>query len=189
MFTDNQPENGTAPAAIPGTAERWFAVKTRPRHEKKVVSELEHRGIVNYLPLVHETHRWSDRRKELDLPLFPGYVFVQTAMSPESRLAVVRVNGVLHFVGSRNQGTAIPEKQIEGIRKLLASDVQAMPYAFVKVGQRVSIRGGALDGLEGIVVGRNGRRRFVISIEAIERSLAISVEGYDLEAVHGRYAR
>ncbi len=161
-------------------AARWYAIRTSPRHEKKVAAELEYRGVVNYLPLVCEVHRWSDRRKEVNQPLFPGYLFVHSTLTPEARVEVLGARGVLHFVGSRNWGTPVPDKQIDDIRTLVEHGVAAKPRPYVEVGQRVAICGGALEGVEGVLIGRNGRRRFVISIASIQQSLTISVEGYEI---------
>ena len=117
------------------------------------------------------------------MPLFPGYAFVNLAPDPESRRIVLRVQGVLHFVGSQNFGEPIADSQIEEIRALLAAKVPVADHPFLKIGQRVVIRGGALDGLEGILTGHNGSQRLVISVDSIERSLSISIEGYDIESV------
>ncbi len=162
---------------------RWYAIQTRPRHEKKVATELTALGITHYLPLVEETHRWSDRKKVVEVPLFTGYTFVNITQDAASRLSVLRIYGVLNFVGTRNLGQPIPDTQIEDVRLLLKHQIPLAPYPFLKIGQRVRIRGGALEGMEGILVGRNGSSRLVISIDSIERSLAMSVQGYDIEPV------
>ncbi len=160
---------------------RWYAVQTRPRHEKRVAAELACKGVTNFLPLTKETHRWSDRRKVVEVPLFPCYAFVNLIPDASSRLAVLRVAGVLHFVGAHNFGLPIPDSQIENIRSLLQYQIPMTSHPFLKIGQRVRICSGALDGMEGILVGQNGNRRLVISVESIERSVAISVQGYDVE--------
>jgi transcription antitermination factor NusG len=167
----------TLPTPLP----RWYAVQTRPRHEKKVAAELAGRGIENYVPLLGQIHRWSDRRKKVELPLFPGYAFVNAALSPETRISILRVWGVLNFVGSQNLGTPIPEKQIESIRMLMAQNLQAKPYPFLRSGQRVVVRSGALAGLEGIFLRTEGRKRLVISIESIQQSVVLTIEGYDIQ--------
>lgn len=160
----------------------WYAVRTRPRHEKKVASELEERGIKIYLPLLTEVRRWSDRRKIIEVPLFSCYAFVYSVLDLQLRLAVYGVSGALGFVGPNNLGIAIPDAQIENIRTLMASNVTLTPYPFLKVGQRVRIRGGALNGVEGILVTKN-ERRLVLSVDSIHISLAINLEGYDVEPV------
>ncbi len=162
---------------------QWYAIQTKPRHEKRAAAELEQKGITTFLPLISQLHRWSDRRKKIEVPLFSCYAFVNIEPSPETRVAVLRTNGVLSFVGSHNQGTSIPETQIENIRILLSNEVPFSCYPFLSVGQRVRIRGGCLDGVEGILIRQNGARRLVVSVEMIQRSVAVSIEGYDLEPV------
>jgi len=167
--------------AVAGETAQWYAIQTRPRHEKAAAAELEQKGIITFLPLVTQIHRWSDRRKKVDLPLFSCYTFVNIVPSPETRVSVLRTNGVLSFVGFHHQGAPIPETQIQDVRTLLASQVPFAAYPFLRVGQRVRIRGGCLDGVEGILVRQNGDQRLVVSVDMIQRSLAISIEGYDVE--------
>jgi len=157
---------------------QWYAIQTRPKHEKKVVAELDQKAITTYLPLVEQVHRWSDRFKIVQVPLFSGYVFVNALISPAVRVSVLRVWGVLGFVGPQKQAMPIPACQIEDVRRLLASNVPFVWHSLPRVGQRVRVYGGCLDGVEGVLVGRQGDRRLVISVEAIERSLSINVEGY-----------
>ncbi len=172
-----------APLAAETAEPRWYAVQTRARHEKKVANELQLRGIDAYLPLVMETHSWSDRRKHVELPLFSSYAFVRIARTPETRLGVLQVNGVLNFVGDRNLGEPIPDEQIDAIRALLQSDLPFSEHSFLSVGQRVRIHGGSLDGVEGILTTVKGSRRLVVSVEAIQRSISVSVEGYSIEVL------
>lgn len=110
--------------------QRWYAIQTLARHEKKVSLELQRRGIHSYLPLVTETHRWTDRKKDVELPLFSTYAFVKIVRTPESRLEVLKVNGVLNFIGDRRLGEPIPDSQIESIRTLLDSDLPFSEHAF-----------------------------------------------------------
>jgi transcription antitermination factor NusG len=118
----------------------------------------------------------------VDLPLFPGYAFVQITPSAEERVRVLRVDGVVTFVGVQGEGTPIPESQIEDIKRLI-ENVPCSSYPFLKIGQRVRIRGGCLDGIEGILVARNNDRDLVISVDLIQRSLAIRIEGYDIQPI------
>ncbi len=175
-----QAETAELPAL---TLERWYAVQTRARHEKRVATELSQKGITAYLPIVNEIHRWSDRRKTVEVPLFSNYAFVRAVLSPETRISILRATGVLNFVGPQNVPAPIPDSEIDGVRALIASHLQFAPYPFLKTGQRVVIRGGALDGVEGMFVRQDNSRRLVISVGAIQQSLAISIEGYDIEPV------
>jgi transcription antitermination factor NusG len=161
----------------------WFAVHTRARHERVVATQLREKGVTTFYPTVKETHHWSDRKKVVELPLFGCYVFVKIPPTPEKRLEVLRVNSVLSFVGVRGQGLPIPDDQILSVQTVLQEKLNFSAYPFLKIGQRVRIRSGALTGMEGILVSRNGDRTLVISVEAIQRSLAVRVEGYDVEPV------
>ena len=170
-------------AVVGKNVENWYAVQTRARHERVVAHRLCERGVTTFLPTVTEVHRWSDRRKTVELPLFNCYVFVKLIPSNEERLRVLRVDSVLRLVGTRGLGTPIPDEQIDAVRTLVEEQLPCCSHPFLKIGQRVRIRGGALDGLEGILLSRNGDRTLIISVDAIQRSLAVRVEGYDVEPV------
>jgi transcription antitermination factor NusG len=161
----------------------WYAVHTRSRHEKLVAHHLHMRGVCGYLPTRTEIHRWSDRQKKIEVPLFAGYIFVHLADCNERRVEVLRTPGVVGFVGTRPQGTPIPDEQIESVRILGTQNLALDPHPFIKEGQRVRVRGGALDGMEGIFVRRNGHDSLVISIDAIQRSLSVSIQGYDVQVL------
>lgn len=161
----------------------WYAIRTRSRHEKMVAKQLDGLGVENFLPLVMSVRRWSDRAVQVELPLFPGYAFVRLVYSPDERVRVLRTHGVVDFVGTQGRGTPIPDKQIEDVRILLSGKVPFKNSASLKVGQKVRVRGGAIDGVEGILTARRGERRLIIFIEPIQRSLSIDLEGYDVEPV------
>ena len=163
-------------------AENWYALHTRCRHERLVAQRLSERGIESFLPTVTEVHRWSDRKKSVELPLFSCYVFARFVPNREERLRMLRVMGVLGLVGSGGEGTPIPNAQIDAVRVLMENDLPVSPCPFLKIGQRVRIRGGALDGLEGMLSGRKGSHSLVISVDVLQRSLAVRVEGYQVEA-------
>lgn len=164
-------------------AEEWLAVQTRPRHEKVVAQEVRDRGVTAFLPLVREVRRWSDRQKVVESPLFSCYVFVKLAPRNDDRLRVLRVNGALRFVGSRGVAIPIPDEQIQAVQSLLERQLSFSDHPFLKIGQRVRIRSGALSGVEGILVARSGERTLVISLNAIQRSLSVPIEGYDVEPI------
>ena len=169
-----------APAA---DTRSWYALLTQARHEKMVAHRLNERGIASFLPLVRQLRLWRNRKIKVELPLFSCYVFAHLQTTNEERLRALRVDGVFSLVGSRGVGTPIPDDQIEAVRRLVERNLSCGVYPFLKVGQRVRIRSGALDGLEGILVSRNGESKLVVSIDAIERSMAICIEGYDVEPV------
>jgi len=167
--------------AQPAAAMNWYAIRTRSRHEKVVERQLQGLGIDVFYPVVTQIHQWSDRRKVVESPLFAGYAFVRIAPSHEERVRVLRTQGVVELVGGQGQGVAIPAEQIDAVRAVVAGRVPFAERAFLKVGQRVRVRGGSLDGVEGILVGQNGSRNLVISVAPIERSLSIRIEGYKVE--------
>jgi transcription antitermination factor NusG len=168
-----------------GTSEeekKWFALLTRARHEKLVVQRLHESGVTTFLPLVREVRRWSDRRKTVEFPLFSCYVFAKLAPTNRGRLQALQVDGVLKVVGTRVEGTPIPEEQIDAVRRILEERLPWHSHPFLKIGQRVRVRSGALQGVEGILVARSGESSIVVSIDAIQRSLAVRIEGYEVEA-------
>ncbi len=168
---------------LPAAADErlWFAVLTRSRHEKKVDAALTGESITTFLPLVTEVHRWSDRRQTVQMPLFPCYLFVRIPSVPAARLSVLRSHGVISFVGVHGQGTPIPDHQIDDLRTVLTRKIALDPYPYLKVGQRVRVRGGCLDGIEGVLVAKAGEHKVVLSIDTIQKSLGISVKGYEIE--------
>jgi transcription termination/antitermination protein NusG len=161
----------------------WYGLHTRSRHEKIVAQRLEESGVITFLPLVTEVHSWSDRKKSVQMPLFSCYVFAKLVPNRAERLRVLRVDGVFGLVGGKGEGIAIPDEQIDAVRSIVEGPLSCSSHPFLKIGQRVRIRSGALDGLEGVLVQRNGDRTLVISVDAIQRSLAVRVEGYAVEPV------
>jgi transcription antitermination factor NusG len=162
---------------------RWYAIHTRFHHEKKIEVRLREHGISTFLPWVRQVRRWTDRRKSIELPLFPCYAFVNIVPNAELRLAILRIDGVIGFVGVHREGTPIPDSEIESVRVLLDQHVPFSSHPFLRVGQRVRIRGGSLDGVEGSLIAVDCNRKLVISVELIQRSLAVTVEGYGIEAI------
>ncbi len=175
-------------AAVPHNASlaeaaQWYAIQTRSRFEKKVVAELEHRGVESFLPVQQQVRQWSDRKKVVSFPLFPGYAFVHIPPVSRLRVTVASVPGVVGFVGTNRGPVAIPAAEIEHIQTLLLNNIPVAGEPFPRIGQRVRISGGVLDGLEGVLVGTRGERRFVVSVSTIERSISFCIEGYELEAI------
>jgi transcription antitermination factor NusG len=184
MSSSSQLWSSDSPALLARSVEaEWYAVHTYPRHEKVVAERIQQHGLTAFLPMLTEVHRWSDRKKVVQLPMFSCYVFVQLVPTNEERLRVLQTNGVISFVGSQRVGTAIPDDQIEAVRTLLEQNVTCTSHPFLKVGHRVKVRGGALEGLEGVFVSQNGDDSLVISVDAIQRSLAVRIDGYDVDPV------
>ncbi len=185
MSSSSQPceLDSAIPPIRPGEV-NWYALQTRARHEKSVAERLlQEQNLITFLPLVREVHRWSDRRKVVELPLFSCYVFVRLVPGSAESLRVCRTDGVFRIVGVRGQGLPIPDEQIEAVRTLVGQQLPWSVHPFLKIGQRVRIRGGSLDGVEGILLSRDGDRTLVVSVDAIQRSLAVHIEGYDVEPI------
>jgi transcription antitermination factor NusG len=161
---------------------RWYAAYTAPRHEKRVTEQMQEREIESFLPLYKSTRRWKDRRKILDLPLFPGYVFVRMAL--RDRMQVLQLPAVVHLVSFGGKPAALPDAEMEALRRGLAGDLPLAPHPYLAVGRRVRVRSGAVAGLEGILVRRKQSFRVVLSIELIQRAVAIEVDEADIEPVH-----
>jgi len=150
----------------------WYSIQTRYRFERKVTIQLQRKGLQTFLPLLKEFHRWSDRRQPIYIPLFSAGV----------RIELLHTEGVIGLISIKGVATPIPVKQIDDLRSLLSQKVPCTLHAFLSVGQKVRIRGGCLDGLEGILEQR-GEKNLVISIESIQRAVAITIEGYELEMI------
>jgi transcription antitermination factor NusG len=158
----------------------WYALYTRPRHEKVVAQQIERRSFRCFLPLYRSVRRWKDRRKELELALFPGYVFVRMAI--ENRLQVLQVPGVVNLVSFNGQPAVLPAQQIEALQGPFSGAMRTEPHPYLRRGCRVRVRSGPMQGLEGIIVRRKDCCRVVFSIDLIMRSVAVEVDEADLEA-------
>jgi transcription antitermination factor NusG len=159
----------------------WFAAHTSANHEKRVAEHLVVRAVEHFLPLYQSVRRWRDRSVELQLPLFPGYVFVRLALC--DRLQVLQVPGVAKLVGSNGTPTALPREEVDALRSSLASGVRTQPHPYLTVGRRVRLKAGPLAGMEGIHVKRKNKARFVVTVELIQRAMAIEIGEADLDAV------
>lgn len=169
-----------APAAV---AACWYAAYTHARHEKKVAQQLEERRINHFLPVYHSIRKWKDRRKELELVLFPSYVFVY--LSPAERLRVLQLPGVVRFVSFNGQPAPLPGTEIEALRNALAQGVRAEHHPYLAVGCRVKVTHGPMAGAEGILLRAKNNCRIVISIDAILRSIAVEINEEDVTPVFG----
>lgn len=161
---------------------KWYALRTRSRHEKMVADQLAQHGIENFLPLLKRKRQWSDRVKEVESPLFSGYTFVRMVLASPDKLRVLQTHGAAGLVGIRGVGVPIPDVQIDSLKTVVANGIPFIEQSLFQIGQRVRVRGGALDGIEGILAAQNDRT-LVISVEPIQRSVSISVDGYVIEPV------
>jgi len=159
-------------------APHWYAAYTCANHEKRVAAELQARAVEQFLPLYSSVRRWKDRRVNLELPLFPGYVFVRLAL--RDRLRVLQIPSVVRLVGFNGLPTALPDTEMEVLRSGLSERLRAEPHPFLTVGRRVRIKSGPFAGLEGILKRKKSNLRVVISLEIIQRSVAVDVDAADV---------
>jgi transcription antitermination factor NusG len=170
-----------APLPSEDLDQRWYAVQTCANHEKRVAQQLGRRAVEVYLPQYASVRKWKDRRVRLDLPLFPGYVFVHLALS--NRLQVLQTPSVVRIVGFGGRAVSLPEKEIEALRQGFAKEVRVEPHPYVQIGKRVRVKTGPLQGLEGILVRKRKVSRFVISLDLIMRSVAVEFDVADLQPI------
>lgn len=160
---------------------RWFAVQTLYRHEKSVFRQLTEDGVETFVPTYRELRRWSDRNKVIETPLFPGYVFVRIGDLASERVEVLRKPGVMSFVGNRQENSAIPDAEIENLKHVVQSGLPCSPCSYLKIGQRVRVRDGALRGIEGILMRVANEETVVLSIDLVQRSVMVRIQGYALD--------
>ena len=172
-------EDSEREAASP--EENWYAVYTRSRHEKVVSEALEQRKVEHFLPLYETVRQWKNGRFKVQLPLFPGYLFVHIAL--RNRLRVLQVAGVVRLVGFQGVPAALPAAELAIIRNALQKGIEAEPHRYLKVGQRVRVTSGPMEGLEGILLRRRGRPRVVVSVDLIMRSVALDIDAAEIEPV------
>ncbi len=161
----------------------WYVIQTRARHEKQVVLRLADKGFTTYLPLLSQMRRWSDRNKTVQMPLFPSYLFAHFVVSNQTILLVLQTAGVVRLLGAAAQPVPVPEREVQGIRTLLEQKLPCGLHPFLRVGQRVRLRGGCLDGIEGFLLAIRGKRSLVISVSPLCRSVAVSIPDYAVETI------
>lgn len=162
-------------------ARHWYAAYTWARHEKKVAQQLEERQIEHFLPVYRSLRHWKDRKKELEMVLFPGYVFIRPEL--RDRLRVLELPGVVRFVSFNGQPAALPKEDIEALRNGLAHNLRAESHPYLTVGRRVKVVYGPLSGAQGILVRRRSNARLVISIDAIMRSVSVEIDEADVAPI------
>lgn len=159
----------------------WFAVRVRSNFERATAQSLGSRGIECFLPMYKARRQWSDRVKILDLPLFSGYIFCHLA---ERRFVpVLETPGVVRVVGTGAKPVPVRDDEMATLHRIAGCGQETLPWPYLSVGQRVRLRAGALNGVEGILANADGRDRVVVNIEILQRSVAVSVERLDLEPI------
>jgi len=161
---------------------RWYAVYARSRQEKKVNEELQQKGIETFLPLREILSQWKDRKKRVQVPLFGGYLFVRAVLR-QRRVDIMKVSGVVRIVGFDNTPEPIPDEEIQAVQTFLTTTIKYDPYPYLSIGRRVEIRRGALKGLQGILVKKKNRFKFILSVNLIHQSVAVEIDASDVEPV------
>ena len=159
----------------------WYAAHTCSRHEKRIAEQLSKKEIELFLPLYRSVHRWKDRQTQVELPLFPGYLFVRIAL--KDRLQVLQAPGLVRLVGFNGLPTPVPEAEIQALRKGMESAVNVEPHPYLNLGRRARIKNGPLQGIEGILVRKKSVFRLVLSVDLIMRSVAVEVDASDVELI------
>lgn len=168
---------------MPESTPAWYAVYTRSNFEKRVATELTAKGVENYLPLVEEAHQWKDRRKLVEMPVFSGYVFARFGDSSPLRMKVLRVTGAVRILGSQGQIEAVPECEIESIRRLLKANVVCFAHPFLREGAWVRVKRGPLKDVEGMLVRLKNKTRLVVSISLLSQSVGTEIDIQDVEVI------
>ena len=166
------------------TATNWYALYTRHQHEKRVAQILTMKGFQTFLPLYAKARRWKDRMKLLHAPLFPCYVFMQSAAGPHfggRKLEIISTPGVHAFVSNSGHAAIIPSDQVESIRRATESGSGIEPHPILKCGQRVRIRSGSLAGIEGVLSKKKNIFRLVLSVEMLGSAAAVEVDSLLVE--------
>jgi transcription antitermination factor NusG len=167
----------TTPSPFP-----WFALQVRTRQEASVGEQLCRQGYERFLPLYKVRKRWSDRIKEVEAPLFPGYLFCR--FNPHDRLPILKTPGVIQVVGFKDGPTAVDESEILSLQTLVAAGVPHQPWPFLAAGDRVRIESGPLVGLEGILAEVKRSHRLVLSVTLLQRSVAVEIDSASVTAIN-----
>jgi transcription antitermination factor NusG len=160
----------------------WYALQVRARHEASVVDHLHGKGFEWFLPLYKVRKRWSDRIREVQAPLFPGYLFCR--LNVQDRLPILKTPGVIQIVGYNRAPIAVDEHEIQAIQRMVASGIPNQPWPFLEAGDCVRIESGPLSGLEGILVEFRGNHRLVLSVTLLQRSVAVEIDSAFVTSLH-----
>lgn len=162
-------------------APQWYVAQTRSRHEKRVALQMEGKGIEHFLPLYETVSKWKDRRVRLKLPLFAGYIFARFAL--RECLRTLEIPGVARLVGFGGSPVALPDPDMQAMRNGLSGSLRVEPHPYLTVGQRVRISGGPFAGIEGVLDRKKNNLRVVVSLDLIERSIAVDVGVADIQPI------
>jgi transcriptional antiterminator NusG len=153
---------------------QWFALRVKSRFEKAVASAAHQKGFEEFLPLCQSNHKWSDRSKCVELPLFPGYVFCR--LKPEQRFPLLTIPGVLHMVGLGKNPIPIADSEIAAVQSALRLDLRVEPWPLAETGRQVRLGSGPLGGMEGFLIHDKDQYRIVVNLSALRRAVAVDIQ-------------
>ena len=165
---------------MPDTDVAWYAIWTRSRHEQVVRDQLERKGLGAFVPTISRWSRWKDRKKQVDWPLFPGYCFAHIA--PADRLPVLKVTGVVNIVSFNGEMAPIPDHEIDGIRRLVETDLQFDSCPLIREGMLVEVTHGPLRGVIGRLVRKGAHARLILAVDLIGQGVSVEVDAADVRA-------
>jgi transcriptional antiterminator NusG len=175
---DGQPEGGRR--VVPAGLTAWYAIWTRSRHEQVVREQLALKGLEAFLPTITRWSRWKDRKKKIDWPLFPGYCFAR--FDARERMPILKCTGVVSIVSFDGEIAPIPDTEIDGIRRLVESDLQYDPCPLIREGMIVEVIHGPLKGVVGRLVRKGAHARLVLAVDLIGQAVSVEVDASDVRA-------
>jgi transcriptional antiterminator NusG len=164
----------------------WYAVHTKSRHEYKALTGLSQKNLKTFLPEMEVWSKRKDRKKKISVPLFPGYLFVEASLDNETKLAILTTSGVVRILGKKQntEPLPVPDAKIIAIQRLLDKKVEVFTLQYPKAGEPARILDGPFAGIEGTVIKSDFEKElFVISIELLQRSVAIKLEGFQISKI------
>lgn len=162
----------------------WYAIHVRARHEFQVWERLITKGIEAFLPTIERLRKWKDRKKKINFPLFPGYLFVHIPKTAQDIMNVLKIKGVVRLLGSEpGDPESIPDEQVISLKRLVESKEAIDPYPYLKEGEKVRIKNGPLAGVEGILIERIDQHILVLSVDILRQGVALKIEASEVERI------
>ena len=162
------------------TPAQWYAIWTRSRHEQVVLEQLDRKGYEVFLPTIPKWSRWKDRKKKIDWPLFPGYCFAR--FDARERLPILKCTGVVSILSCDGEIASIPDREIDGIRRLVESDLQFDPCPLIREGSMVEVVHGPLKGVVGRLLRKGAHARLMLAVDLIGQAVSVEVDAADVRA-------
>ena len=181
MFVDRQESKAPLASLDDCPSPEWYAIRTRSRHENRVLTQIEGRGIEGFLPLISRRRQWRDRRVEVAFPLFSGYCFARFPW-PE-RLRVLTAFGVVGLVGINGHAEPVPDHEIQAVMRLVTCTLPVDPHPYIEEGDTVEVIRGPLAGMRGLLLRKDRSARFVISLNLIRQGASVALDAADIAPV------